>query len=115
MEVEIDDRLAERNLGEAGPDWMGSLSRTFDDLDLVFPGGESSRQAVARAVAALQDVVREGRFPVVMTSHGNLTTLALNHFDTLYDFSTWQEMSNPDVYFLGVLKYGMAVFRQWRS
>ena len=42
-------------------------------LDLRFPGGESKREVVARALRALEQTVREGRYAqLAVTSHGGV-------------------------------------------
>jgi 2,3-bisphosphoglycerate-dependent phosphoglycerate mutase len=52
-----DQRLTERVLGASDlADWMSALRASFDNLDLCFPGGESSRAATQRAVAVLNDL-----------------------------------------------------------
>lgn len=102
LPIVIDNRLSERNLGDAGSNWdavLPNFKRTFDDLDLVFPGGESSRTAMNRAIAAVNDALKhEGS--VLMASHGNLTTLMLRHYDGSYGFEAWQTLTNPDVFVL---------------
>ena len=100
IEIEFDDRLAERNLGDVGVGW-----------------GEDYEEALARfAIAAVLDLVSADVSNTVVASHGNLTTLFLGFYDELYNnFETWQKLSNPDVYWLGFVKYGTCVFRQWRS
>ncbi len=122
LEIEYDERLAERNLGDIGVEWdvdygkaLAQFKRTFDERDLCFPGGESSCDATNRAIAAIVDLVAKDVSRTVVASHGNLTTLVLNYFDALYDFETWQKLTNPDVYWLGFPRYGTCVFRQWRS
>jgi len=123
LEIEIDDRLAERNLGDVGVEWdvdyekaLAQFVRTFNDRDLCYPGGESSYEATNRAIEAVCDLVSGEVTKTVVASHGNLTTLMLGFFDDLYNnFGSWQKLSNPDVYCLGFVKYGTFVFRQWRS
>lgn len=115
--VGVDARLAERNLGDAGPDWdvvLPNFKRTFDDLDLVFPGGESSRVAMDRAIAAVTDALK-GDVPVVMASHGNLTTLMLRHYDSSYGFEAWQALRNPDVFLLMFDGDSVSIERIWRA
>lgn len=52
--VEIDMRLAERVLSaEPLADWREAIRQTFTELDLTWPGGESSRTAMARGRAAI--------------------------------------------------------------
>lgn len=94
-----DGRLRERVLaGEDLPDWLHHLERSFADPDLRLPGGETSREAMARAVAVVDDVLASGaRVPLIVT-HGNLMALLLKRFDGRFGFAHWQALSNPDVY-----------------
>lgn len=103
LEIEIDARLAERNVGDLGVDWevdkrkaVAEFSRTFDDLALCFDGGESSRAAMDRAIDAIGDALWQ-KGPVVMASHGNLTALMWKYYDHSVGFKAWQALTNPDV------------------
>lgn len=96
-----DERLAERTLCEGNhPDWYEMLRTTFDDLDLCYPGGESSRAAMERGVAVIEEVVQGVNRNVVIVTHGNLMALMLKHFDDRIGFEQWAALSNPDVYHL---------------
>ena len=106
LAIEIDARLAERNVGDLGVDWdvdtekaLAEFGRTFEDLDLCFEGGESSREAMGRAIAAVADAL-VGAGPVVLASHGNLTTLMWKHYNDSVGFAEWQALTNPDVLLL---------------
>jgi 2,3-bisphosphoglycerate-dependent phosphoglycerate mutase len=114
LPVEVDARLAERTLSAAPlTHWHEAIRQTFVDLDLVWPGGESSRTAMARGRAAIDAILaRPERTPVVVT-HGNLMTLILRSFDTRYDFQTWERLSNPDVYCLAVQREDVDISRMW--
>jgi 2,3-bisphosphoglycerate-dependent phosphoglycerate mutase len=104
LDVQSDDRLRERVLaatpqpGRPAEEWRARLRATFDDLDLRFDGGESSREAMARGVAALEDALALGADATVVMTHGNLLTLLLRHFDGHSGFETWQALKNPDVF-----------------
>jgi 2,3-bisphosphoglycerate-dependent phosphoglycerate mutase len=106
LAIEIDDRLAERCVGDLGVDWevdearaLAEFGRTFEDLDLRFPGGESSREAMDRAIGAVGDALW-GDVPVVMASHGNLTALMWKYYDRSVGFAHWRALTNPDVLLL---------------
>ncbi len=62
--IETDDRLIERVLCEAPlVDWRVHLEKSFDDFDYCLAGGESSRAATARAVAAIKAATAASRAP----------------------------------------------------
>jgi 2,3-bisphosphoglycerate-dependent phosphoglycerate mutase len=99
LAVETDDRLIERVLSaESLDDWRERLRAAWDDHDLALPGGESSRQATRRGLAALEEIVADGRQPTVVVSHGNLISLLLHAFDGRPGFATWEQLTNPDVF-----------------
>lgn len=111
LPIRPDDRLRERVLGDPAPrQWRDALKATFDDAGLRYPGGESSRMATARAVAALNDA-RSGDGTAVVVSHGNVLTLLLRHLDPRYGFDQWLAMTNPDVYAVTVEYEGVSIDR----
>lgn len=58
LEIQTDQRLSERMLS-AMPltDWMEKLQATFEILDLTYPGGESSYEAMERIVHVVMEVM----------------------------------------------------------
>jgi 2,3-bisphosphoglycerate-dependent phosphoglycerate mutase len=99
LPIATDDRLAERVLSTVDlPDWLAALQAAFDDLDLCFEGGESSRTAMQRGVAALCESELHPADTILLVTHGNLMTLLLKHFDPRIGFAEWQRLTNPDVY-----------------
>ncbi|MCX7569242.1 histidine phosphatase family protein [Tumebacillus sp. DT12] len=114
METVQDQRLAERVLCEGHhPDWYEMLRETFRDLDLSYPGGESSRVAMSRGVAVIDEVVRGEERNVVIVTHGNLMALILKHFEDRIGFEEWAALSNPDVYHLAFTENPPTVKRIW--
>ncbi|HEY3112024.1 MAG TPA: histidine phosphatase family protein [Chloroflexota bacterium] len=98
LPIELDDRLRERLLTTASGDWAEQLRRSFDDLDAVLEGGESTRAAMARGAAAIEAALANGARATVVACHGNLSTLILRHFDGRAGFAEWRAMTNPDVF-----------------
>ena len=69
LTVEVDERLVERVLSPVPlNDWRKRLADTFVDLDLSFEGGESSRIAMTRGVAAVNWAMEQTTYPVVIVS-----------------------------------------------
>jgi 2,3-bisphosphoglycerate-dependent phosphoglycerate mutase len=114
LPVEFDPRLAERTLS-ASPllHWREAIRQTFDDLDLTWPGGESSRTAMARGRAAIDVLLARPEQTLVAVTHGNLMTLILRSFEAHFGFQTWERLSNPDIYCLAVHTAGIRVSRTW--
>lgn len=114
--VEMDDRLIERVLStERLDDWRGRLLAAWDDHDLILPGGESSRQATQRGMAALEEIVVDDRLPVVVASHGNLISLLLHAFDGRPGFATWEQLTNPDVFEVVYAPAGDGSAARWQA
>ena len=116
LPIHQDRRLNERILA-ADPiaDWRGFVRRSFDDLNLHAPGGESGSQVLCRAHAALEDIFeREHRLPLVVT-HGNVMALLLHSLDAKFGYEGWTSLSNPDVYMMSNSPDGSQIFRRvWR-
>jgi 2,3-bisphosphoglycerate-dependent phosphoglycerate mutase len=116
LQIETDPRLQERVLSDSDlPNWRENLCQTFEQLDLRFPGGESSREAMQRASAVMQDILHQkptGATAII--SHGNLSTLLLKHFDATMGFSTWENMTTPDVFCLQLGEAGARITRIWQ-
>jgi 2,3-bisphosphoglycerate-dependent phosphoglycerate mutase len=114
LPVELDPRLVERVLSAAPLEhWREAIRQTFEDLDLAWPGGESSRTAMARGRTAANALLTRPVRVVVVVTHGNLLTLMLHSFKTQFGFQAWEHLSNPDVYCLEVEAEHVRVIRTW--
>ncbi len=112
--VEQDVRLVERVLSTADlPDWQDHLRATFTDPDMCLPGGESSRAAQARGVAAVTTILRQPATTPLLVSHGNLIALLLQHFAPQLGFDTWRALTNPDVYLVTLTPGAATIRRVW--
>jgi len=99
LPVHIHQDLQERVLSQANlPDWLDKLKLTFDDLDLCYPGGESSLDAMKRGVDVIHKTLQSQAQQIAIVSHGNLISLLLKYYDEKIHFEHWQALSNPDVY-----------------
>lgn len=114
LPVEADDRLIERVLSPTPlADWRAHLQTSFDDLDYCLPGGESSRDAATRGLAALHDAQSPPARATVIVTHGNLLALLLRQFDTRVGFAAWVALSNPDVYRVDPAEPHQPLARLW--
>lgn len=96
--IEINTRLAERVLSvHSMDDWQDRLAQTFNDHDVRFEGGESSREALARINSVVQEVLKRNE-TTLLVSHGNLISLFLQSLDNQFGFSEWQAMKNPHIF-----------------
>lgn len=99
LAVEFDERLIERVLSPIPlNNWQDKLAETFVNLDLSFSGGESSRTAMIRGVAIVNEVMEQAANPVAIVTHGNLMTLILKFFNEQIGYAEWVNLQNPDVY-----------------
>ena len=121
LTVRVDPRLNERTLA-SGPggewrstdNWREVVRDSFDDPDLRAPGGETPREVLRRAWAALNNLLDGGYGLPVAATHGQLMALVLSSLDPGFGFSGWESLSNPDVYLLYDVGNGRVVFeRLW--
>lgn len=112
LPLTIDARLEERTLSTSDlPNWLELLEKTFLDLDLKLVGGESSREATARAI----EVIEEAQNNTVLVTHGNLMSLILKHFDDSIGFEEWKSLRNPDVYTLIIDNNKSSINQLWKD
>lgn len=115
MTIGIDHDLRERHLS-SGPldDFRASLEATWQDFDLVHPGGESSTAAQARVTHAIRRIAAlAGSRDVVIATHGNALALFLRTLDANVDFAFWTGMSLPDVYAVETTPHAWSYRRVW--
>jgi 2,3-bisphosphoglycerate-dependent phosphoglycerate mutase len=114
-EIKSDARLIEAALSTIDySDWLDKLRETFSDFELFFEGGESSRIATARAMAAINDALLLDTDRFVVVTHGRLLTLILKHFDSKYGFEEWQNLTTPDVFRIAIKENESQVDRIWQ-
>lgn len=106
--------LRERALGSVSDiSFLDAMAASWEDFDLAYPGGESSRAAQGRILGLVRSLAR--RHPsqsVVLATHGNVLALLLNAFDSSIDFSFWRGLTFPAVFELRVLSSSEGVFRR---
>lgn len=116
IKIEIDERLSERTLSTTNlPDWLEKLKATFDDLELKFEGGESSKEAMNRIVNVVDEVFKSETENTIIVTHGNLMSLLLKNYDNSFDFDCWKNLSNPDVFLLSYTNNEVNMERLWRE
>jgi 2,3-bisphosphoglycerate-dependent phosphoglycerate mutase len=114
VKIEVDERLAERQLGHVEDgDWRTALRRSFDDPQHCLPNGESSREAQDRGRQVVDDVLAAATLPTALFSHGNLLSLIANSFDADLGFEFWEALSNPDVFHLRHSVGSVEIERIW--
>jgi 2,3-bisphosphoglycerate-dependent phosphoglycerate mutase len=104
LPLHVVPELYERRLsGGRVDDFLEAVRATWADPCFVFPGGEPNAAAQERAVELLETLLaRHAGEHVVLSTHGNLLALLLQHFDPAVDFDFWQSLTMPDVYQLAL-------------
>ena len=62
-------------------------------------GVELNQVAIKRILDLLQDL--EERYldkTILLSSHGNLLGILINHFDSSFDYKKWEQMTFPDCF-----------------
>ena len=114
IEIKSDERLIEAALSTIEySDWLDKLRETFSDFELSFEGGESSRAATRRALAAVNDALLSDTNSIAVVTHGRLLTLTLKHFDSKYGFEEWRNLTTPDVFRIVIKENEAQVDRIW--
>lgn len=101
--VNIDERLKEKVLtSREVEDFTPLLQAAFVDMDLKYEGGESSKEAMARAIEALSDLLNREENNIAVVTHGELFSLIIKYFEPSFGYEGWKSLSNPDVYVLTI-------------
>lgn len=82
LPINTDERLTERVLSnELMDNWVECLRETFNDLNLCYDGGESSRDAMTRGGAVINELVERPESSIAVVTHGCLMALISKYFD----------------------------------
>ncbi len=99
LKIHVDERLQERVLStDHIEDWMERLRESFENMDQILHGGESSRESMIRGVSVIEDLFERPEENMAVVTHGNLLSLILKFYDNSYGFKEWERLTNPDVY-----------------
>ncbi|MFC6653005.1 histidine phosphatase family protein [Paenibacillus rhizoplanae] len=80
-------------------DLLHELQKMYADPDYALPGGESNSGCQARAVKALQEILRtHAGERVVIGTHGLVMALMLSYFAPEYDLDFLLQTTKPDIY-----------------
>ena len=96
----LDDRLRERKLSSRfieDSEFEETIQYLWQNPDKSLIGGESNQEALMRILDLLQDL--EERYSdktILLSSHGNLLGILINHFDPNFDYKKWKQMTFPD-------------------
>ena len=100
--IVLDDRLRERKLSSRfieDSEFEETIQYLWQNPDKSLIGGESNQEALMRILDLLQDL--EERYSdktILLSSHGNLLGILINHFDPNFDYKKWKQMTFPDCF-----------------
>lgn len=99
--LNLDDRLIEKKLSSIPIDhWEEKLKLSFEDLDIKFNEGESSREAMSRAFELIHEMINSKYDHCILVTHGALSTLILKYFDYTYGYEQWKTMATPEIFLI---------------
>jgi probable phosphoglycerate mutase len=101
LEVRLDDRLKEGDVGDWQGRWKADIERDEPEAwaafkaageDFRFPGGESLAEQQRRVIAALVDITQRHELPALVVCHRGVVRCALAHthnrgLDTYHEWS----------------------------
>lgn len=113
-EIHIADEFNERMLsGEKNEYDKEMVERLWSDWNFNFDGGESNFVAQKRAVEHLNSILKESKeSTIVVSTHGHLITLILNHFDKRIGYEFCHSLKEPDLVFAEFEDEKMVDFRR---
>ena len=115
MNVRLTNELCERCLA-GGPvaDFMEAVAETWRNPEFAHPHGETNAAAQRRGIGLLARL--RARYPdgrLILSTHGNLLALILQHFDSSVDFEFWCRLTMPDIYRLTLKGSDVEIERLW--
>ncbi|MCR8644358.1 histidine phosphatase family protein [Paenibacillus sp. N1-5-1-14] len=76
-----------------------AIEKSFTDHDYALAGGETTREAQARSIPVLEQIILENKGKsIVLGTHGNIMTIILNYYDASFGYEFWMQTSKPDIY-----------------
>jgi 2,3-bisphosphoglycerate-dependent phosphoglycerate mutase len=117
VEILEDSHFRERDLGDIGASsFQDAVHKTWLDMGFAFPDGESNLQAQNRAIDGLNEYLElSAHKHIVISTHGNLLALILNHIDPDIGYTFWEKMTMPDIYRLVTHRTeGQSITRIWK-
>jgi len=114
LSVQTVPQLCERRLCDGAVDnFVRAVRATWTDPSFAFPGGESNAAAQRRGMRVVSRLLEQRPTAhIVLSTHGNLLALFLQHFDPSIGFAFWQSLTMPDIYRLSMSIDGSASVRR---
>jgi 2,3-bisphosphoglycerate-dependent phosphoglycerate mutase len=119
LAIHIEPELRERRLSaEVVEDFDLAVEQTWIDPTFAHPGGESNLAVQKRGLEFLSRLQAEkGAKHIVISTHGNLLAVMLQHFEPSFGYEFWNSLTFPDIYRLKISTSGeVAILRlgEWK-
>ena len=76
-----------------------TIQYLWQNPDKSLIGGESNREVLNRILDLFEDwEERYSDKTILLSSHGNLLGILINHFDSSFDYKKWEQMTFPDCF-----------------
>jgi 2,3-bisphosphoglycerate-dependent phosphoglycerate mutase len=118
LPLHIEPDLRERKLGGGASvsDFFAAVERTWRDPSYAHPDGEPNSAAQRRGVAVVERLREQySGEHLVLSTHGNLMALVLQHYDRHIDYDFWKGLAMPDVYRLRMESGEVSIIRLWQA
>lgn len=118
IDIHVEPDLRERQLASSMPaDFLKAVENTWANPNFAHPGGESNSSAQSRGISAISKLNQrfKGKH-IVLSTHGNLLAVTLQHFSPTINFSFWRSLTFPDIYKLEFTPAGQtSIVRLWKE
>ncbi|MFS0787699.1 histidine phosphatase family protein [Shouchella sp. 1P09AA] len=117
--ITLEEGFKERKLAkESVVDFEAAIQAVWKDETFAHDGGESNENARTRGINSLWRALDQDKQTetIVISTHGNLLALLLNHFNKRYNYAFWQQLDMPDIYQLTLKEQQMIDCKKvWRK
>ncbi|CAG9622493.1 histidine phosphatase family protein [Sutcliffiella rhizosphaerae] len=100
LTVEVHENLKERTLSKVPiGDFATAIKKVWQEPDFSWKDGESNNEAQSRGIQIFEHILEkyDGK-NIVIGSHGNIMVLIMNHYNSAFDLSFWNNLDMPDIY-----------------
>jgi 2,3-bisphosphoglycerate-dependent phosphoglycerate mutase len=116
IDVEVDERLAERRLGggfyPTRDERLAAVKAAMDDRHLRYGDGETGLEVVARGWPALREALDGSNALTAVVAHGQMNTHLLGQIDPSFAYEGWMAMTTPDVFEVSEGEDGVVQFQR---
>ncbi|NWK84538.1 histidine phosphatase family protein [Staphylococcus sp. GSSP0090] len=98
IEINIVDKLKEREIGEWVNDFDNYCYKQWNDFDFKLPDGESLSNVRCRILSAFDKIISETNGNIIISGHGTSISVLLNELTIhTFGYKDFKKLSFPDV------------------